>query len=117
MKSEVTFNEIYEPIRPNRHLAVLPVVRLAQNFLPLFPHSIPPSTGITLGKFPSALLWGGPGQHSINVFHNKTCTRSAMESVIEIVGEQPECLVDRLLGRSDTWNPALSIVLEQSNGP
>ena len=44
------------------------------------------------------LLLGGPGQLSINVFHNKTCIRSAMESVIEIAGGAPRGLGRSLLG-------------------
>ena len=48
--------------------------------------------------FQVLLLLGGPGQLSINVFHNKTCIRSAMESVIEIAGGAPRGLGRSLLG-------------------
>ena len=48
--------------------------------------------------FQVLLLLGGPGQLSINVFHNKTCIRSAMESVIEIAGGAPSGLGRSLLG-------------------
>ena len=48
--------------------------------------------------FQVLLLLGDPGKLSINAFHNKTCIRSAMESVIEIAGGAPSGLGRSLLG-------------------